>query len=77
MFGQRKYLAYIAQLMLVNNPTLVENAADMIRIITENNEAAIAELGQLGEWKLDERNPNFAPNDLGTLNSILVVEEKK
>ena len=27
-----------------------------------------------GEWRLDERNPNFAPNDLGTLNSVLYVE---
>ena len=27
-----------------------------------------------GEWVLDERNPNFAPNDLGTLNSVLIVE---
>ena len=44
VFGQRKYLAYIAQLMLVNNPTLVENAADMIRIITENNEDAMSKL---------------------------------
>ena len=44
VFGQRKYLAYIAQLMLVNNPTLVENAADTIRIITENNEDAMAKL---------------------------------
>lgn len=29
-----------------------------------------------GEWKLDSNNPNFAPNDLGTLNSVLVVESK-
>ena len=28
-----------------------------------------------GEWKLDERNPNFAPNSLGTLNSVLHVED--
>ena len=28
------------------------------------------------EWKLDSNNPNFAPNDLGTLNSVLVVESK-
>jgi len=27
-----------------------------------------------GDWRLDERNSNFAPNDLGTLNSVLVVE---
>ena len=29
-----------------------------------------------GEWKLDEGNPNFAPNSLGTLNSVLVVDAK-
>ena len=29
-----------------------------------------------GEWKLDSNNPNFAPNDLGTLNSVLVVQSK-
>ena len=29
-----------------------------------------------GEWKLDERNPNFAPNSLGSLNSVLVVDVK-
>lgn len=27
-----------------------------------------------GDWRLDERNPNFAANDFGTLNSVLVVE---
>ncbi len=27
-----------------------------------------------GEWMLDESNPNFASNDFGTLNSVLVVE---
>lgn len=25
------------------------------------------------EWILDEENPNFAPNDFGTLNSVLAV----
>lgn len=29
-----------------------------------------------GEWRLDENNPNFIPNDLGTLNSVVVVEAK-
>ena len=29
-----------------------------------------------GEWKLDESNPNFAPNSLGSLNSVLVVDVK-
>ena len=29
-----------------------------------------------GEWRLDDRNPNFKPNDVGSLNSVLVVEEK-
>ncbi len=29
-----------------------------------------------GEWKIDEHNPNFTPNDIGSLNSILVLEEK-
>lgn len=29
-----------------------------------------------GDWRLDERNPNFAPNDLGTLNSVITVEDK-
>lgn len=24
-----------------------------------------------GEWVLDDTNPNFAPNDFGTLNSVL------
>ncbi len=27
-----------------------------------------------GDWRLDEINPNFAANDFGTLNSVLVVE---
>lgn len=29
-----------------------------------------------GEWRLDDRNPNFKPNDVGSLNSVLVVEER-
>lgn len=27
-----------------------------------------------GVWCVDTNNPNFAPNDLGTLNSLLIVE---
>jgi len=27
-----------------------------------------------GEWRLDPANPNFVPNDFGSLNSILVVK---
>lgn len=27
-----------------------------------------------GEWRLDDRNPNFSPNDFGTLNSVIVVK---
>jgi len=27
-----------------------------------------------GIWSMDARNPNFAPNDFGTLNSVLIVE---
>ena len=27
-----------------------------------------------GEWRIDENNPNFVPNELGTLNSVIVVE---
>ncbi|MEA4863453.1 MAG: glycogen-binding domain-containing protein [Victivallaceae bacterium] len=27
-----------------------------------------------GEWQLDVNNPNFAHNDFGSLNSMLVVE---
>ncbi len=27
-----------------------------------------------GIWSMDARNPNFAPNDFGTLNSLLIVE---
>ena len=30
-----------------------------------------------GEWRLDAANPNFAPNDFGTLNSLLTVAPKK
>ncbi len=29
-----------------------------------------------GEWKLDDSNPNFCSNSLGTLNSVLVLDEK-
>ena len=29
-----------------------------------------------GEWFIDEDNPCLAPNDLGTLNSVLKVEAK-
>lgn len=28
-----------------------------------------------GEWVLDEKNPNFAANDFGTLNSVLTIQE--
>ena len=27
-----------------------------------------------GDWCVDAQNPNFSPNDLGTLNSLLIVE---
>jgi 1,4-alpha-glucan branching enzyme len=27
-----------------------------------------------GHWQPDPENPNFMPNDLGTLNSVLIVE---
>ena len=30
-----------------------------------------------GEWRLDAANPNFVPNDYGTLNSLLTVLPKK
>ncbi|MBR1952733.1 MAG: glycogen-binding domain-containing protein [Lentisphaeria bacterium] len=30
-----------------------------------------------GCWCLDAENPNFVPNDFGTLNSLLVVREKE
>ena len=29
-----------------------------------------------GEWRLDNANPNFVPNNFGTLNSLLKVTEK-
>ena len=29
-----------------------------------------------GSWCLDAANPNFTPNEFGTLNSILTVDEK-
>lgn len=29
-----------------------------------------------GEWRSDASNPNFIPNDFGSLNSVLVVKEK-
>ncbi|MDR0932120.1 MAG: glycogen-binding domain-containing protein [Victivallales bacterium] len=29
-----------------------------------------------GDWRIDDRNPNFRPNDIGSLNSVLIVEEK-
>lgn len=29
-----------------------------------------------GNWCLDAENPNFVPNDFGTLNSLLIVREK-
>lgn len=28
-----------------------------------------------GEWVLDEANPNFAANDFGTLNSVVIINE--
>ena len=30
-----------------------------------------------GEWRLDSANPNFVPNDFGTLNSLLRVTADK
>ena len=27
-----------------------------------------------GIWSMDAQNPNFTPNDFGTLNSLLIVE---
>ena len=30
-----------------------------------------------GEWRLDAANPNFVPNDFGTLNSLLTVLPRK
>ena len=44
VFGQRKYLAYIAQLMLVNNPTIVETAAETLDTLVANNEDAMNKL---------------------------------
>ena len=29
-----------------------------------------------GQWCLDSTNPNFVPNDIGSLNSVLSVKEK-
>ena len=29
-----------------------------------------------GEWRIDPGNPNFQPNEFGSLNSVLVVESK-
>ena len=29
-----------------------------------------------GVWCLDSSNPNFVPNDIGSLNSVLLVKEK-
>ncbi|MDD5727990.1 MAG: glycogen-binding domain-containing protein [Victivallales bacterium] len=28
-----------------------------------------------GTWCIDPANPNFSPNNMGTLNSVLVIEE--
>ena len=30
-----------------------------------------------GEWRLDDANPNFTPNEFGSLNSLLIVEAAK
>ena len=30
-----------------------------------------------GNWCLDAENPNFIPNDFGTLNSVLVVKSRE
>lgn len=30
-----------------------------------------------GEWQIDADNPNFTQNKMGTLNSVVVVEEKE
>ncbi len=30
-----------------------------------------------GEWRLDDANPNFTPNEFGSLNSLLVVPAAK
>ena len=29
-----------------------------------------------GEWRIDPGNPNFQPNEFGSLNSVLIVESK-
>lgn len=29
-----------------------------------------------GEWRSDPENPNFVPNEFGSLNSVLIVKEK-
>ena len=29
-----------------------------------------------GVWCLDSSNPNFVPNDIGSLNSVLIVKKK-
>ena len=29
-----------------------------------------------GEWRIDPGNPNFQPNEFGSLNSVLVVKNK-
>ena len=29
-----------------------------------------------GEWRVDPVNPNFQPNDFGSLNSVLKIENK-
>ncbi|MBR7156711.1 MAG: glycogen-binding domain-containing protein [Lentisphaeria bacterium] len=29
-----------------------------------------------GEWRADAANPNFVPNDFGSLNSVLIVQDK-
>lgn len=29
-----------------------------------------------GVWCLDSSNPNFVPNDIGSLNSVLTIKEK-
>ena len=29
-----------------------------------------------GEWRVDPLNPNFQPNDFGSLNSVLKVDKK-
>ena len=29
-----------------------------------------------GEWRSDASNPNFVPNEFGSLNSLLIVEKK-